>query len=289
MSLPTTTTDTTISQFDRLGERPIVTESLIHPSAVIDPSAEIEPGVSIGPFCVVGKNVRLGSGTVLHPHAVIEHNTRVGSYCEIFPGAIIGGRPQDLKYNDEDTYLEIGDFNTLRECVTIHRATGEGNVTRLGSHNMIMAYVHIGHNCQIGSHITLASYAGVSGHVDIEDHVNVGGLTGIHQGCRIGTLAMLGGFSKITQNIPPYMLVDGNPAREYDINKIGLRRAGISPKVRGELKQAYRLIYRSNLNMSQALDTIEEEIDKSPELDHLIQFIRSSRNGKDFRGHNSEG
>jgi UDP-N-acetylglucosamine acyltransferase len=263
-------------------------EPLIHPSSIIDPSAIIEPGVEIGPFCVVGRNVRLGAGTVLHPHSVVDKNTRLGSYCEVFSGAIIGGKPQDIKYKDEETYLEIGDHNVLRECVTIHRATGEGCVTRLGSRNMIMAYVHIGHNCQIGSHVTLASYAGISGHVEIEDHVNVGGLTGIHQGCRIGTLAMLGGFSKITQNIPPYMLVDGNPAREYDINKIGLRRAGISPKVRGELKQAYRLIYRSNLNMTQALETIEEEIEKSPELEHLIQFIRSSRNGKDFRGHNPE-
>jgi len=289
MALPSTVIDTDVMQFSRLGESPTVTEPFIHPSSVIHPSAEIEPGVKIGPFSVVGRNVRLGAGTVLHAHAVIEQNTRIGKHCEIFPGAIVGGRPQDLKFKDEESYLEIGDYNTLRECVTIHRATGEGNTTRLGSHNMIMAYVHIGHNCHIGSHITLASYAGISGHVEVEDHVNVGGLTGIHQGCRIGTLAMLGGFSKITQNIPPYMLVDGNPAREYDINKIGLRRAGISPKVRGELKQAYRLIYRSNLNMSQALDTIEEEIDKSPELDHLVQFIRSSRNGKDFRGHNSEG
>jgi UDP-N-acetylglucosamine acyltransferase len=208
-----------------------VTEALIHPSAVIDASARVENGVEIGPFCVVGRNVTLGAGTVLHAHAIVEQNTRIGRNCEIFPGAIVGGRPQDLKYKNEETFLDIGECNILRECVTIHRATGEGNVTKLGSHNMIMAYVHIGHNCHIGSYITLASYAGISGHVEIEDHVNVGGLTGIHQGCRIGTLAMLGGFSKITQNIPPYMLVDGNPAREYDINKIGLRRAGISPKV----------------------------------------------------------
>src|SRR5579872_4880549 len=158
-------------------ERPIVTDVSIHPSAVIDASATIESGVEIGPFCVVGRNVTLGAGTVLHAHAIVEQNTRIGINCEIFPGAIVGGRPQDLKYKNEETFLDIGDYNILRECVTIHRATGEGSVTKLGSHNMIMAYVHIGHNCHIGSYITLASYAGISGHVEIEDHVNVGGLT----------------------------------------------------------------------------------------------------------------
>jgi len=265
-----------------------VVNNRIHPTAIIDPSAEIEPDVEIGPYSIIGKNVQIGAGTILHAHVTIEQNTRLGSNCEIFTGAIIGGPPQDVKYRNEDTFLVIGDNNTLRECVTIHRATGEGCATVLGNHNMFMAYVHIGHNCHIGSHVTLASYVGVSGHVTIEDHVNIGGLTGVHQGCWIGMLAMLGGFSKITQNMPPYMLVDGNPARVYDINKIGLRRFGITAKVRNELRQAYKLLYRSSLNMSQALETIEEEIDKSPELEHLLQFIRSSRNGRDFRGHNPE-
>jgi UDP-N-acetylglucosamine acyltransferase len=265
-----------------------VTERTIHPTAIIDPTAELGEGVNIGAYCIVGKNSRIGDHTIMYPHSIVEENTTIGKHCEIFSGAILGGRPQDIKYANEQTFLEIGDYNILREYVTIHRATGAGCTTRVGSHNLIMAYVHIGHNCCIGSHITLASYAGISGHVEIEDYVNVGGLTGIHQGCRIGTLAMLGGFSRISTNIPPYMLVSGIPEKEYDINKIGLRRAGISSKVRGELKQAYRLIYRSNLNMTQALETIEVEIEKSPELDHLIQFIRSSRNGKDFRGHNAD-
>jgi UDP-N-acetylglucosamine acyltransferase len=287
MAFPSPTLNTELPS-SQPGETRTVTERIIHPTAIIDPTAEIGEGVNIGAYCIVGKNSRIGDFTVMYPHSIVEENTTIGKHCEIFSGAILGGRPQDVKYDNEPTYLEIGDYNTLREYVTIHRATGEGCVTRVGSHNLIMAYVHIGHNCCIGSNITLASYAGISGHVEIEDYVNVGGLTGIHQGCRIGTLAMLGGFSRISTNIPPYMLVSGIPEKEYDINKIGLRRAGISPKVRGELKQAYRLIYRSNLNMTQALETIEVEIEKSPELDHLIQFIRSSRNGKDFRGHNSE-
>ena len=264
-------------------------ERRIHPTAIIHPTAEIEADVEIGPYCIVGKQVRIGAGTVLHGHATIQENTFLGKECVIFSGAILGGPPQDHKYQDEDTYVIIGDRTTIRECVTIHRATGEGCVTRIGDENMLMAYAHVGHNCDIGHHVTLASYVGISGHVSIEDHVNIGGLTGVHQGCRIGTLTMLGGFSKITQNIPPYMLADGNPAKVYDINKIGLRRASIVPKVRNELRQAYKLLYRSNLNMSQALETIEEEIDKSVELEHLLKFIRSSRNGKDFRGNNAEG
>lgn len=267
-------------------ETAIVSKWRIHPTAILDSSAEIEPDVEIGPYCVVGQNVKIGTGTILHPHVVIEQNTVLGRGCKVFSGAIIGGPPQDFKYQDEATSVIIGDNTTLRECVTIHRATGEGCVTRIGSENMIMAYAHVGHNCDIGNHVTLASYVGISGHVTLEDHVNIGGLTGVHQGCRIGTLTMLGGFSKITQNIPPYMLADGNPAKVYDINKIGLRRANIVPKVRNELRQTYKLLYRSNLNMSQALETIEEEIDKSPELEHLLKFIRSSRNGKDFRGNN---
>lgn len=267
---------------------PEVSETLIHPTAIIDPSATIGANVQIGPYCIVGRNVTIGDGTVMHAHAIIEPFTRVGKNCEVFSGAILGGRPQDIKYHGEETYVEIGDNNVIREFVTIHRATGEGCVTHVGSNNMIMAYVHIGHNCNIGSYITLASYAGISGHVEIEDYVNVGGHTGIHQGCRIGTLAMLGGYSRIHTNILPYMLVSGIPEKEIDINKIGLRRAGITSKVRGELKQAYRLIYRSNLNMTQALETIEIEIEESPELNHLIQFIRSSRNGKDFRGNNAD-
>ncbi len=261
-----------------------MSNSNIHPSAIIDSTAEIHPEVEIGPYCVIGRSVKIGAGTVLHPHVVIEHNTRIGAGCRIFSGAIIGGPPQDFKYQDEDTCVVIGNNTTLRECVTIHRATGEGTVTSIGNDTMIMAYAHVGHNCEVGNHVTLASYVGISGHVTVEDHVNIGGLTGVHQGCRIGTLSMIGGFSKVTQNIPPYMLADGIPAKVYDINKIGLRRAGLLPKVRNELRQTYKLLYRSNLNMSQAMETIEEEIEKSSELEHLLKFIRSSRDGKNFRG-----
>ena len=259
----------------------------IHPTAILHPSAVIDPTAEIGPYCILGPNVTVAAGSVLHPHVVVERNVRIGRDCEVYSGSVLGGPPQDHKFKDEQSWVEIGDNNIIRECVTIHRATGEDQVTRLGSHNMLMAYVHIGHNCEIANHITLASYVGVSGHVTIEDNANIGGITGIHQFCRIGTLAMVGGLSGVVQDIPPYMLSNGRPARVYDVNVRGLRRAQVTAKVRGELREAYKLLYRSNLNASQALETIEEEIAPSPELHHLVEFIRNTRsNGYGGRGNN---
>lgn len=262
------------------------TPKRVHPTAILDPSVIVDPTAEVGPYCILGPNVTVGAGSVLHPHVVIDRNVRIGRDCQIYSGSVLGGPPQDHKFKDEESWIEIGDSNIIRECCTIHRATGEGQVTRLGSHNMLMAYVHVGHNCDLGSHITLASYVGVSGHVTIEDYANIGGISGIHQFCRIGTLAMVGGLSGVVQDVPPYMLANGRPARVYDVNVRGLRRAGISAKVRGELREAYKLLYRSNLNGTQALETIEEEIEPSPELQHLLEFIRNTRNGYGGRGNN---
>jgi UDP-N-acetylglucosamine acyltransferase len=258
----------------------------IHSTAIIDPSAEIEPGACIGPYCILGRNVRIGAGTVLHAHVVIEQNTRIGRNCQIYSGAVLGGPPQDFKYSGEPTYIEIGDDNILREGVTIHRATGEGNETRVGSGNMLMAYAHVGHNCEIGNNVTIASYVGISGHVTVEDHANFGGHVGVHQYSRIGTLAMVGGMSGVAQDIPPYMLAAGIPATVCEVNRRGLIRAEIPQKIRNELRQAYKLLYRSNLNISQALEAIAEDIERSPALDHLVEFVRSSRDGYSGRGNN---
>lgn len=258
----------------------------VHETAVIHPTADIDSDVEVGPYCVVGPEVFIGSGTRLHAHVVIEGQTYIGRKCEIHSGAVIGGAPQDLKYKNEPSSVSIGDGNILREFVTIHRATGEGNVTSIGDYNMVMAYAHIAHNCEIGSHITIASYVGISGHVTVEDFANFGGICGVHQYCRIGKLAMIGGMSGVVQDIPPYMLAAGRPAKVYDVNVRGLRRSGIVPNVRAELREAYKLIYRSNLNVSQALEAIEEEIEPSPELDHLVKFIRSTKNGYGGRGNN---
>ncbi len=258
----------------------------IHSSAIIHPSAMIQPGVKIGPFCVIEEDVHIGEGTVLHAQVVLQRGTRIGRNNQLHGGANFGGPPQDTKFKDEPSFVEIGDNNIIREFVTIHRATGEGQTTRIGAHNMIMAYAHIGHNCDIGSNITIASYVGVSGHVTIFDNANLGGIVGVHQYSRIGKLTMIGGMSGVAEDIPPYMLATGRPARVYDINVRGLRRAGISPKVRGELRLAYKLLYRSNLNTSQAIEAIREEIETSPELEHLLEFLGDSRDGFGGRGNN---
>jgi UDP-N-acetylglucosamine acyltransferase len=261
-----------------------VADARIHPSAIVDGTADIDPSAEIGPFCIVGKNVYIGEGTVLHPNVHILQNTRVGRNCQIFSGAVIGGPPQDHKFKNEGTYVEIGDENILREYVTIHRATGEGNVTRLGCHNMVMAYAHIGHNCEIGDRVTIASYVGISGHVSVEDGANFGGSSGIHQFCRIGRFAMVGGMSGVNKDIPPYMMASGLPALVIDVNVRALRRAGIPANIRQNVRAAYKLLYRSNLNQSQALQAIEEEIEPSPELEHLLNFIRNTREGVNGRG-----
>lgn len=258
--------------------------AVIHPTAIIDPSAEIEPGVAIGPFCIIGKQVRIGAGTVLHGHVTLESNTRIGRNCQIFGSANIGGPPQDHKYKNEETWVDIGDGNIIRENVSIHRATGEGNATRLGSHNMLMAYAHVGHNCDIADHVTIASYVGISGHVTVEEYANFGGMCGVHQKARIGRYAMIGGMSGVTQDIAPFMIATGAPAKVFDINVRGLVRAGMAPKVRRDLREAFKIIYRSNLNLTQALEKIEAEVEKSPELNHLLEFINITRNGYNGRG-----
>ena len=255
----------------------------IHPTASIDPSATLSDDVEIGPFAVVGAEAVLGAGTRLRPHVVVDAYVTLGKNCDVFSGAVLGGIPQDRKFKGEKSFLVIGDNNIIREHVTIHRAAGEGNETRLGDDNLIMAYSHIGHNCQVGSGITMANMTGISGHVQVEDRVNFGGMVGIHQFARIGRLAFVGGYSKVVQDIPPYMMADGRPCKVLDLNIVGLRRSGVSARVRADLKQAYKLLYRSEMNMSQAVETIEADLEPSPELDYLLDFIRSIRFGTNGR------
>ncbi|OFX17868.1 MAG: acyl-[acyl-carrier-protein]--UDP-N-acetylglucosamine O-acyltransferase [Armatimonadetes bacterium RBG_16_58_9] len=258
----------------------------IHSTALVDPSAEIGIGVAIGAYSVIGENVRIGDGTRIDPHVVIECNTTLGRNCSVMSGAVLGGAPQDYKFKGERTYLRIGDNNVIREFVTIHRASGEGESTVIGDNNMLMAYCHIGHNCDIGGNITMANYVGICGHVLIEDRVVFGGIVGVHQKVRVGKLAMVGGFSKVVQDVPPFSMTDGRPAEVCDLNVIGLRRSGVSSKVRADLKQAYKLLYRSDLNPSQALEAIESQLEPSDELTYLLDFIRNIRHG--FRGRQLE-
>jgi UDP-N-acetylglucosamine acyltransferase len=248
----------------------------IHPTAAVDPAAEIGPGVEIGPYAIIGPDATIGEGTRIGPHVVIEGRTAIGRHCVVHAGAVLGGAPQDRKYRGEDSSLIIGDDNEIREYVTIHRGSGEGGCTTIGSDNLLMAYSHIGHNCRIGSHIMLTNYAGVSGHVVIEDRAGVGGMVGIHQFVRVGQMAMIGGYSKVAQDVPPFMLVDGRPARPIGLNVLGLRRAGVPPEARDSLKRAFRLLYRSHLNLTQALDRIVAEVQDTEYLGYLVEFMRTS-------------
>lgn len=251
----------------------------IDPTAIIDSSAQIGSGVTVGPYSVIGPNAHIGDGSRIDAHVIIDCNTTIGRECTVMTGAVLGGAPQDYKFKGEETFLRIGDSNIIREYVTIHRASGEGEATVIGDNNMLMAYCHIGHNCTLGSNITMANMVGISGHVLVEDKVVFGGIVGVHQKVRIGKLAMVGGFSKVVQDVPPFVVADGRPTKVYDLNVIGLRRSGVSPKARSGLKQAYKLLYRSNLNVTQALEAIENEVEPSEELEYLLDFIRGVRLG----------
>lgn len=254
-------------------------EPQIHPTAVIDPTAIIHKNVIIGPNVVIGPNCEIGEGTEIGPHAVIRRNVRMGRNNKIYSGAIIGEEPQDLKYAGEYSSVVIGDGNLIRECVTIHRATGENCETRLGSHTMLQAYVHVAHNCNIGDYVVMSGYSGVAGHVTIEDHVVVGAMAGIHQFVKVGNGAMVGGMSKIVQDICPYVIADGNPAHIVGLNSVGLARRNIPPEVKSDLKKAYRLIFRSNLKLVDAIMEMEQELHASPEVEHLLRFLRNCDRG----------
>lgn len=256
----------------------------IHASALVNTSAEIGDGVTIGPYCVVGGDVRIGEGAELDPHVVVESGSRIGRNCRIGPGTVIGGPPQDLKYKGEKTFVVLGDNCVVRECVTLHRAVGEGASTKIGSDNFFMAYAHVGHNCEIGSNNIFSSYVGLAGHVSVENNVVMGGYVGAHQYSRVGKMAMIGAFSKINQDIPPFMLADGIPAKVVELNRIGLKRSGISAAERSTLRQAYKLLYRMNLNRAEAIERIEEELEHSPELVYLLNFLQGTFGSYGGRG-----
>jgi UDP-N-acetylglucosamine acyltransferase len=251
----------------------------IHPTAVIHPRAKIGEGCQIGPYCVIGEHVTLGADCKLHSHVVIDGHTTLGSGNDIFPFASIGLQTQDLKWKGGTTWTRIGDNNTFREYVTVHSATSDGDATVIGSENHILAYCHIAHDCQLGNHIVMSNVGTLAGHVTVEDHAIVGGLAAVHQFCRIGTMAIIGGCSKVVQDVPPYMLADGNPAETRTVNKVGLERNGVSEEAQMALKQAYKIIFRDGLTISNALVRIETELPKLPEVLHLLEFARKSERG----------
>ncbi len=253
----------------------------VHPTAIIHPQAQLADSVTVGPYSLIGEHVELGEGTEIMSHVVIDGRTRMGKDNRVFPFATIGLAPQDLKYRGEPTAVEIGDTNTIRECVTIHRGTAEGSgVTRIGSHNLLMAYVHIAHDCTLGSHVIMANGASLAGHIEIQDHATVGPFCGIHQFSRIGAYSFLGAFSVVNQDIIPYSKTTApRPLGVYGANKLGLDRRGLSAADIKDLEGAFRLLTRSKLNTTQALEAIEAKGFDSPHVKVLVDFIRSSERG----------
>jgi UDP-N-acetylglucosamine acyltransferase len=252
---------------------------MIHSTAVIHPDAQIGDGCEIGPYCVIGEHVVLGPGCRLHSHVVVDGHTRLGKENRIFPFATIGLQTQDLKWKGGTTWTEIGDQNTFREYVTIHSATGDGETTVVGSHNHVLAYCHIAHNCTLGDRIIMSNVATLAGHVAVEDHAVIGGLAAVHQFCRVGKMAMVGGCSKVVQDVPPFMMADGNPAETRTVNKVGLERNSVPEEAQAALRQAYKILFREGLTISNALAKIEKELPPLAEVQHLINFVRTSERG----------
>ncbi|MHB8078772.1 MAG: acyl-ACP--UDP-N-acetylglucosamine O-acyltransferase [Candidatus Krumholzibacteriia bacterium] len=260
------------------GPRPVHAAE-IHPTAVVDARARLGHDVVIGPHAVIGPDVELGPGCRIGSSVWIDGHTVLGRNNQVFHGAAIGGPPQDLKYRGETSFVEIGDDNVIREYATIHLATGEGEQTRVGSGNMLMAYVHIAHNCHIHDHTILANAVNLAGHVEVEDWAILGGMTPVHQFVRIGRHSFVGGGSRLPQDVPPFVKVAGNPVAVAGINAVGLKRRGFDDDEIMNIKDAYRLLYRSGLNVSQALERIATDCRLTRSIEELMAFIRRSERG----------
>jgi UDP-N-acetylglucosamine acyltransferase len=252
--------------------------SEIHSSAIIGKNVELGVGNTIGPNVIIEDGVKIGAHNKIMAGAYLARGTEIGSHNEIHMNAVIGHAPQDLAYQGQPTFAKIGDKNVIREFVTIHRGTKEGTSTVIGDSNFLMAYCHIAHNCHLGNHIIMVNQASLTGHCVVEDRAFLSGMTGFHQFTRIGTLAMVSALSAINKDIPPYVICGGRPAVAQGINVVGMRRAGIGPQVRAEIKECYKLLYRSRMNVSQAVQEIKKSL-KSPEVAHMVEFIEASKRG----------
>lgn len=251
----------------------------IHPTAIVDPKAQLGDGCEVGPYSVIGANVKLGIGCRLHSHVVIDGVTTVGARCEFFPFACIGLKTQDLKWKGGSCRLEVGSDNVFREHVTVHTATSDGGATKIGSHNNFLAYSHIAHDCVVGSHVIFSNNGTLAGHVSVDDYAIVGGLAAIHQFCRIGRMSIIGGCAKVVQDVPPFMIADGNPAETRGVNKVGLERNGVPEETQRALREAYKIVFRSGLTVGNALDRVRAEVPPSKEIDLFIDFCRKSERG----------
>ena len=251
----------------------------IHPTAIVDPAAQLGHGTVVGPYCIVAAEVSLGENCWLQHHVTLAGPLRAGRGNRFFAYCSIGQQTQDLKYDGEPTYLEIGDDNCFRECCTVNRSTSANGETRVGSRGNFLAYSHIGHDCTVGDAVVFSNNGTLAGHVQVGDHAVIGGLTAVHQFCRIGRFAITGGCSKIVQDVPPFMIADGNPAEVRGINQVGLERAGFAPEKIKPIKEAFRLIYRAKLNTGQALAAVREKLARSEEVQSILEFIAASERG----------
>lgn len=251
----------------------------IHPTAVVHPKAQLGTDVKIGPYSVVSEDSVVGDGTEIGAHVVIGRNTRLGKGNRLYTGAVVGTESQDLKYKGETTYLEVGDHNIFREYVTVNRATAPGGKTIIGNHNAILAYCHVAHDCILGNHITISNVTTLAGHCIVGDHAGLGGYVGVHQFVRIGKMAYIGGWSKVVKDVPPFIRVSGSPVRVYGLNSVGLERNEVSVEGRRALRKAYTMLFRSDYNVSQAIDAIQNEVAPLPEVGNLLTFLKESERG----------
>jgi UDP-N-acetylglucosamine acyltransferase len=251
----------------------------VHPTAIIDPGAELGLGVEIGPWVMVGPRVTVGDGCRLGPRVRLQRNVKLAAGVSVGDGSILGGDPQDLKFQGEETWVEVGEGTIIREYSTINRGTSATYRTVVGAHCFIMTYVHLAHDCHVGDHVTIANGTQCAGHVTIHDRAVLSGLNAIHQFVTIGTYAFVGGGSRVNQDIPPYVKAVGNPMELYGLNSIGLQRAGFSGEIIAALKRAYRLFFNSDLNLSQALERARTDLPPLPEVEVFLDFVESSERG----------
>lgn len=253
--------------------------TLIHPTAIIGKKAEIGEHVEIGPYAVIEDNVKIHDGCQIASHVLISSGTELGKNCKIHKGAVLGTNPQDLKFEDEETFLVIGENTTIREFATLNRATTHSYYTRIGNNCLIMAYAHVAHDCQIGNNVVLANSVNLAGHVTIEDFVGIGGLTPVHQFVKIGTQCFIGGGLRVAKDVPPYILAMGEPLKYAGLNKIGMQRRGFSDNALQNIRTAYKILYRQNNTVAEAIEKLLAEFPDSAEVLHLIHFLKNSDRG----------
>ncbi len=256
-----------------------MTKSRIHSTAIISPDAELGSDVEVGPFAIIGENCVVGDGCVISPRATLERNVTLGSNVKVGIGTILGGLPQDLKFAGEETTVEIGDGTVIREYTTINRGTSQSFKTTVGKNCLLMSYVHLGHDCHIGNNVILSNVVQLAGHVTIEDRAIISGLSAAHQFVRIGRQSFIGGCSRVSKDIPPFLKAVGNPVKLYGLNTVGLQRSGMDEATIRELKRAYRLLFRSDLNISQAMEQVQNDLEPLAEVRELVRFVEASERG----------